>query len=87
MADRAGVVNVSPVNGVTGLIVPDEAERAINQLEEEGGNTVFESVSHVPGAGGLVIAIPELAGILRQRGYRLVGEDPDIHMRLWRREG
>ena len=87
VADRAGVVNVSPINGITGLIVPDEATRAIDQLEEEGGNTVFESVSDVPGSGGLVIGIPEVAGILRERGYRLVGEDPSLHMRIWRREG
>ncbi len=87
VADRAGVVNVSPVNGITGLIVPDEAERAIDQLEDEGGNSVFESVSHVPGAGGLVVEIPKLAAILRQRGYRPVGEDPSLHMRLWRRAG
>jgi hypothetical protein len=86
VADRAGVVNVSPVNGITGLIVPDEANRAIDQLEEAGGTEVFESVSDAPGSGGLVFKIPEFAAILRERGYRLVGEDPSIHMHLWRRE-
>ncbi len=86
VADRAGVVNVSPINGITGLIVPDEATRAIDQLEEAGGTDVFESVSDVPGSGGLVFGIPEFAAILRERGYRIVGEDPSLHMRLWRRE-
>ena len=28
-------------------------------------------------------AIPEFATILRQRGYRLVGEDPEWDLRLW----
>ena len=48
---------------------------------------MFESVSDATGSSGLVFRIPELAQILRERGYRLVGEDPGTHMRLWRREG
>ena len=87
VADRAGVVNVSPVNGITGLIVPDEANRAIDQLEEAGGTQVFESVSDATGSAGLVFRIPEFATILRERGYRLVEEDPSTHLRLWRRGG
>ena len=69
MADRAGVVNVSPINGVTALITPAEADRALDQLEDEGGDLVFEPLSGAQGT----FAIPELAQILRQRGYRLGG--------------
>ena len=85
VADRAGVVNVSPLNGVSALITPAEADRAIDQLEEEGGDLVFERLSGGP-EGGL-FAVPELAGILRDRGYRLVGADPASGLRLWRRAG
>ena len=62
VADRAGVVNVSPINGITGLIVPDEADSRDRPARGRGRRQVFESVSDVPGSGGLVIAIPELAG-------------------------
>jgi hypothetical protein len=85
VADRAGVVNVSPLNGITALVSPPEADRALDQLEDAGGTEVFESVSNAPATGGLAFKVPELATILRQRGYRLVGEDPPSGMRLWRR--
>jgi hypothetical protein len=83
VADRAGVVNVSPINGETALITPAEADRALDQLEDEGGDLVFEPLSGAQGS----FAIPELAQILRQRGYRLVGVDPVSRLRLWRRTG
>ncbi|HEY1236947.1 MAG TPA: hypothetical protein VGE91_01325 [Solirubrobacterales bacterium] len=86
VADRAGVVNVSPVSGLKALITPAEAQRALDQLEDEGGNLVFESLSGAGGTGGR-FPIPELAPILRERGYRLVGVDPDSRLRLWRRAG
>jgi hypothetical protein len=86
VAERAGVVNVSPLNDFTSLISPAEADRALDQLEAAGGTQVFESVSRPPEAGGgLVFKIPEFAAILRARGYRLVGADPDSGLRLWRR--
>jgi hypothetical protein len=86
VAERAGVDNLSPLNDITSLISPSEADRAIDQLEDAGGTEVFESVSDSPGTGGgLVFKIPEFAVILRARGYRLVGVDPDSGLRLWRR--
>ena len=86
VAERAGVVNVSPLNDFTSLISAAEADRALDQLEDAGGTEVFESVSSPPEAsGGLVFRIPELAAILRAHGYRLVGADPDSALRLWRR--
>ena len=78
------MVNVSPINGVTALITPAEADRALDQLEDEGGRSVFEPSRAGPGGP---FAIPELAQILRQRGYRLVGVDPASRLRLWRRAG
>jgi hypothetical protein len=84
LAERAGVVNVSPLNGITAFISSAEADRALNQLEDEGGNQVFDAVSARPSTGGS-LAVPEFATILRQRGYRLVGKDPEWHLRLWRR--
>jgi hypothetical protein len=86
VAERAGVDNLSPLNDITSLISPSEADRAIDQVEDAGGTEVFESVSDSPGTGGgLVFKIPEFAAILRARGYRLVGVDPDSGLRLWRR--
>jgi hypothetical protein len=85
VADLAGVVNVSPINGVTSLVSAKEADRALDQLEDEGGHQVIDGVSGLP-EGGLVFGIPEFATILRERGYRLVNEQPGTHLRLWTRE-
>jgi hypothetical protein len=88
VAERAGIENVSPLNDLTSLISPAEADRSLDQLEEAGGTEVFESVSSSPEAGGgLFFRIPEFAAILRARGYRLVGADPESGLRLWRRAG
>ena len=83
IADRSGVVDVSPVDGVTALISPADADRSIDQLEDEGGNLVIERVSAPPPTG--FFRIPEFAEILRQRGYALIAEDPTLHIRVWRR--
>jgi hypothetical protein len=84
VAEHAGVVNVSPLNGVTSLVSPAEANRSLDQLEDEGGNEVFEAVSALH-PGPFVFGVPEFAEILRARGYRLVGEDPGLALRFWRR--
>ena len=83
IADRSHVVDVSPVDGVTALISPADADRSIDQLEDEGGNLVIERVSAPPPTG--FFRIPEFAEILRQRGYALIAEDPTLHIRVWRR--
>ena len=85
VADRVGVVNSSPLNGFTALLSPAEANRALDQLENEGGDMVFEGVS-AP-APSFPFPIPELAAILRARGFALVGEDSKLHLRVWRRPG
>jgi hypothetical protein len=84
VADKTGVVNVSPLNGVTSLFSPAEANRAIDQLEDSGGDVVIERVSDLPPVG-FAFGVPEFATILRQRGYRLVAEYPGLHLRVWRR--
>ena len=85
VADQAGVVNTSPFNGVTSLISPAEADRALDSLQRSGGDLVIERVSALPTRGGFVFAIPQLGAILRGRGYRLLYEDPVRHIRVWRR--
>jgi hypothetical protein len=86
VADQAGVVNVSPLNGVTSFFSPAEADRSLDQLEDAGGNTVIEGFSALPPGGGFAFGIPEFATILRERGYILVGEDPALYLRVWRRQ-
>jgi hypothetical protein len=75
IADRAGVVNSSPLNGLTALFGSAEANRVLDQLEDEGGTQVFERTS----------PLPEFAALLRARGYLPVGSDPASKLRLWRR--
>jgi len=84
IADRTHVVDVSPINGITALISPAEADRSIDQLEDEGGDLVIERVSALP-PSGYNFGIPEFADILRQRGFVLIAEDPRLHLRVWRR--
>jgi hypothetical protein len=84
LAYRAGVVNVSPLNGFTAFLSPAEADRSLDQLEDAGGTQVFEVATDRVAAGGAP-AVPEFATILRDRGYRLVGEDREFRLRLWRR--
>jgi hypothetical protein len=84
VADRAGVVNVSPFNGFPGLLTPADADRALDQLEDSGGDTVIERVSSLP-PRGIAFGIPEFAAILRARGYRLIARYPALHLRVWRR--
>jgi hypothetical protein len=84
VADHTGVVNVSPLNGFTSLISPLEADRALDLLEDSGGDVVIERVSSLP-PSGIAFGIPELATILRQRGYEMTSENPGLHLRTWRR--
>jgi hypothetical protein len=86
VADKAGVVNVSPLNGEVSLFSPKEADRGIDQLEDEGGNVVIERTSALPPQLFRFAAIPGFATILRERGYTIVAEDPNLFIRVWRRE-
>ena len=84
LADRAGVINVSPLNSLIALISSSEAERSLDQLQDEHGNQVFEAVTE-RNTINRFNAIPEFGAIMRQRGYRLIEQDPSTGMRLWRR--
>jgi hypothetical protein len=84
VADRAGVTNVSPLNGYVSLLSPAEADRALDQLQSEGGKEVFEEVTEPPAFTPTARQVRELAPILRQRGYRLIERDPSSGLRLWR---
>ncbi len=87
LADRAGVVNVSPYSGYYALISSADANRALDQLESENGTQVFESITAPAADNPFPIRIEEFAGILRERGYRLVEQDRNIGLRLWRARG
>jgi hypothetical protein len=84
IAERAGVTNVSPINGYISLLSSREADRALDQLSSEGGDEVFEAVTDASAVNPSLLRFPELATILRQRGYRLVEQDPSSGLRLWR---
>jgi hypothetical protein len=86
LADRADVVNVSPLNDFIALVSADEADRSLDQLEDEGGDAVFESVTAPAASNPFPIKIAEFATILRSRGYRLVEQDPSSGLRLWVRQ-
>jgi hypothetical protein len=73
VADRAGVVNTSPYFGYEGLISEEDVDRALHFLHESGGGKVFESV--YPLEAITRSHFPELAEILRSRGYRPVARE------------
>ena len=62
LAERAGVVNVSPLNGLLALVSSVEADRALDQLRAEHGTKVFEVVT-VGNPINRFIALPEFAAI------------------------
>ena len=83
VADRTGVVNVSPINGVTALISPAEADRSIDALHQADGHVVIERVSEAP-TSSHPLGIPEFGTILHEHGYRLVAQDRGLDIRVWR---
>ena len=85
VADRAGVVNVSPLDGRLSLFSPSDADRSLDQLEDAGGTLVIERASALPPVG-IAFGVPELATILRQRGYVMAAENPRLQLRVWRRK-
>jgi hypothetical protein len=84
VAERAGVVNVSPFNGYQSLFTRTEANRALDQLQEEGGTEVIESVTAPRLSPIAALQVAEFADMLSVRGYRLVERDPSTGLRLWR---
>ena len=85
LADRAGVVNVSPLNGHISLLSPAEAGRSLDLLEAEGGDQVFEAVTGPAPINQSPFNLIGFEALLRQRAYRLAERDPTTGLRLWRR--
>jgi hypothetical protein len=85
LADRAGVQNVSPLNGYISLLSPAEADRSLDELDASGGNEIFEAVTAPTPINHSPFLPRELGGIMTERGYRLVKQDPSTGLRLWRR--
>ncbi|MSO40680.1 MAG: hypothetical protein EXQ70_02060 [Solirubrobacterales bacterium] len=81
VAERAGAENVSPWTTVFALFSEREVLREIDALEAAGGTSFFERAQ----ADALGVKLPEVARILRSRGYRLVETDPRSGIRLWQR--
>jgi hypothetical protein len=87
VAERAGVTNVSPVSGYLFLLTPDLAERGLDRLRDDGGERVFEAITAPSAVNPSLLKITGFATILRERGYRLIAEDPSSGLRLWRSAG
>ena len=85
VADRAGVVNVSPLNGITSLLSPAEADRALDQLEDAGGSVVIERTS-CPAAGRLLRS--EYLSLRRSCGSAATSSSRRVvtFVRIWRRQ-
>jgi hypothetical protein len=81
IAERAGVVNTSPYFGYLSLVSERDLDRAIDFLEDEGGRKVFESP--YPLRAITTSRFPELARILRQRGFRPLRGDPSTGFVEW----
>ena len=79
VAERAGVVNTSPVNGVFSLLSPSEVLRSIDSLESEGGERAFIRPAYV------YVTLPEVGDLLRMRGYRRTRLDPLTGIQQWDR--
>ena len=73
IADRAGVVNTSPYFSYDGLISREDVDRALDFLRDAGGRKIFESV--YPLEAITRSHFPELAQILRRRGFRPVAHE------------
>jgi hypothetical protein len=74
VADRAGVVNASPLYGPLALLSSREVNRAIDTLEEEGGRKAFVSVLSISVL--TTRTFPEVAQVLRRRGFTPVRRTP-----------
>jgi hypothetical protein len=82
IAERAGVANVSPWGAADFLFSARELDRALDQLQEEGGHKVFEAFSNL---GFFRFPLRSPIPILRQRGFRVVASDPATGLREWSR--
>jgi hypothetical protein len=84
VAERAGVLNVSPWNYWLSLFSERDVDRALDALAQAGGSKVFLDQRTDPLRLGLLSDRGPVTGLLRARGYRQVG-DPDGQLALFER--
>jgi hypothetical protein len=80
VAERAGVVNVSPWNNALSLFSEREVMRALDALEQEQGSKVFLDRGPDPAGPGLFNDRGPVPALLRARGYEQVVGDPDSQL-------
>jgi hypothetical protein len=80
LAERTGIVNVSPWFSAGALLGPNETRRALEQLEEEDDPRAFVSPDRPDSLVGLMARV---AAIMRDRGYVPVARDPTTGVIEW----
>ena len=82
VAERAGVSNVSPWNGILSIYAERDVLRALDALEHARGSKVF-----LVGAGGWILGSdPDaIARVLVARGFERVVKNPRGQLILWER--
>jgi hypothetical protein len=83
VAERAGVLNVSPWNYWLSLFSEQEVLRALDALEEEKGSKVFLAQGLDP--FGLLADRGPVPAVLRARGYEQVVGDPASQLAVFER--
>jgi hypothetical protein len=82
VAERAGVVNVSPWNSILSLFSDRDVRRALDELEHSRGSKVFL----IDPADAILASDPgAFARILRAQGFRRRAENPQGKLVLWQR--
>ena len=84
VAERAGVASASPWNGAISLFSVNEVDRALDQLEAEGGSKVF-LWANGPLLSELLAVNGPVAGRLAARGFEPADTDSESGVALWRR--
>jgi hypothetical protein len=85
VAERAGVVNVSPWNYWFSLLSEQEVLRALDALEQEQGSKVFLYRALDPQGPGLLSDRGPVPAMLRARGYQQVVGEADSPLVLFER--
>jgi hypothetical protein len=84
LAERAGVANLSPWNGIRSVYSERDVDRAVEALERAGGSKVFlgrTGESSVPSGAGAI------GRTLAAHGFEHVAENPAGLLVLWRPRG
>jgi hypothetical protein len=79
------VANVSPVSGYFPLITYAVADLGVDELEENGGDEVFEAVTDSQRPQPVALQDHPLRDDPSAARYRVIRQDPSSGLRLWRR--